>query len=148
PVSTTQLDTNLTNAITRTGNGSSVGVTATASTNVVTVTATTSGSAGDSIAVSTDLSNLTWKNPYLAGGTDAGICSGPSVTWSYDTHTGTGGPITTSPVLSIDGKKVAFIESLSSGSVLHVLKPASSEGTVAAPVVPTQVINSTDSGAS
>src|SRR5206468_1542412 len=93
----------------------------------------------------------------LFGGTDAGICGSTgsaSVTWSYDTHTGTGGQITTSPVLSLDGRKVAFIESLSSGSVLHVLRPKTSaingtgtEGTVAAPVVPTTVVNSTDGGA-
>src|SRR5207249_3020884 len=84
----------------------------------------------------------------------AGTCSGPAVTWSYDTHTLAGGPVTTSPILSLDGQKVAFIESLSTGSVLHVLRPKTSaiiggvtEGTVMLPAVPSTVVNSTDGNA-
>jgi hypothetical protein len=92
------------------------------------------------------LSGLSWATATLSGGAAAGNCSGPAVTWSYDTHTGTGGAVTTSPVLSFDGQKVAFVESLSTGSVLHILRPKTSaisgtgaDGTVVAPAVPTTV---------
>jgi len=44
----------------------------------------------------------------------------------------------------MDGRKIAFVESIGAGSVLHILRPKTSaidgtgaEGTVAAPVVPT-----------
>jgi hypothetical protein len=47
--------------------------------------------------------------------------------------------VATSPILSLDGTKVAFVESISSGSVLHILRPVAGEGTVAVPVVPTIV---------
>src|SRR6266516_2805823 len=134
-------------AINAGGNGSSVGVSASAvSTNVLTVTATASGYAGNSITLGGSASGFTWANPTLFGGTIAGTCTGPAVTWSYDTHTGAGGPVTTSPVLSLDGTKVAFVESLSTGSVLHILRPKTdaingigTEGTVGVPVVPSTV---------
>jgi hypothetical protein len=47
-------------------------------------------------------------------------CSGtvPTVLFSYDIGTG---DVQTSPVLSLDGTKVAFIESISGGSNFHVL---------------------------
>jgi hypothetical protein len=149
---TTVLATNLAAAINRGTNGSSVGVSATSSTNVVTVTATTAGSAGNSIALGT-LSGLSWAKATLFGGTAAGLCGTgtATVTWSYDTHTGaTGGAVTTSPVLSLDGQEIAFVESIGTGSVLHILRPktaaingTSTEGNVTAPVVPTTVISST-----
>src|SRR5207253_708860 len=62
PATTTLLATNLTAAINRGTNGSSVGVGAANSTNVVTVTAITAGAAGNSITLSTNLSNLSWSS--------------------------------------------------------------------------------------
>ncbi|MEY2414475.1 MAG: hypothetical protein QOD84_3081, partial [Acidobacteriaceae bacterium] len=68
----------------------------------------------------------------------------PSVSFAYNTVTQTGGQIKTSPVLSTDGTKVAFVESTSGGSYFHVLvlpnpipTPPSSAGTVLSPVTPT-----------
>jgi hypothetical protein len=79
-----------------------------------------------------------------SGGT--GICGSgqPSVRWAYNTNlTGdTGGLIYSSPVLSIDGSKVAFVETPASGSgaaILKVLKWVSGQGTVGAAVAPTPI---------
>src|SRR5438067_4083560 len=51
-----------------------------------------------------------------------GLCSqgAPSVKWAYNVST-VAGSILTSPVISVDGTQVAFIESAASSSVLHVL---------------------------
>ncbi len=152
-VSTTILATNLAAAIQRNG-GAPIGVGSTSSTSIVTVTATTAGSAGNSITMQENLPGFSWANPTLFGGTEIGICPGPAVTYSYLIKTGAGGPITTSPVLSIDGQKLAFVESVSGGSVLHILRPntaatngTGTEGTVITPVVPTTVISSTSGSA-
>jgi hypothetical protein len=70
------------------------------------------------------------------GGAPSGICgiNGPSVKWAYNT----GGAIQNSPVLSLDGKKIAWVESLTAG-ILHVLTigTTGANGTsVTAPAVP------------
>ncbi len=66
-----------------------------------------------------------------------GFCTGatgPAVYWSYNTNlnaTGgkTTGTIATSPILSVDGTKVAFIENNGgSGAVLHLLKWNANDG--------------------
>jgi hypothetical protein len=69
--------------------------------------------------------NLVGLNNLYTGGTLA--CNGgetvgqPLVAFAYNTVTQTGGQIVTSPTLSEDGKKVAFVESTSAGSYFHVL---------------------------
>jgi hypothetical protein len=82
-------------------------------------------------------------------------CNGgsPWVAFAYNTVTQTGGQIKTSPVLSTDGTKVAFIESTSSGSYFHVLVlpnpipvPPSQTGTVLSPQTPTSCSNPTTAG--
>jgi hypothetical protein len=67
--------------------------------------------------------------------------------------TQTGGQIKTSPTLSVDGTKVAFVESTSSGSYFHVLvlpnpipTPPSRVGTVLAPQSPTSCTTPTTVG--
>ncbi len=79
-------------------------------------------------------------------------CNGgsPWVAFAYNTVTQTGGQIKTSPVLSTDGTKVAFVESTSSGSYFHVLvlpnpipTPPSQTGTVLSPQTPTSCTNPT-----
>jgi hypothetical protein len=51
-----------------------------------------------------------------------GMCpGGPVFQFAYNTTTLTNGRIRTSPVISLDGKKIAFIESSTTGSALHVL---------------------------
>ena len=66
-----------------------------------------------------------------------GFCAaatGPAVYWSYNTNlnaTGgkTTGTIATSPILSVDGSKVAFIENNGgAGAVLHLLKWKAGDG--------------------
>jgi hypothetical protein len=73
-------------------------------------------------------------------------CNGgvPWVSFAYNSVTHTGGQILTSPALSLDGTKVAFVESTATGSYFHVLVlpspipvPPSQDGTVLAPTTPT-----------
>jgi hypothetical protein len=72
-----------------------------------------------------------------AGGN--GICGtgGPSVMWSYNTGAG---QTLTSPVISFDGTKVAYVESNSAGnggSILHILEWQAGEGVYVPPAAPT-----------
>jgi hypothetical protein len=85
-------------------------------------------------------------------------CNGgsPWVSFAYNTVTQTGGQIRTSPVLSEDGTKVAFVESTSTGSYFHVLvlpnpvpTPGASPaqiGTVLSPQTPTSCTAPTTAG--
>ena len=72
----------------------------------------------------------------------------PWVAFAYYTVTQTGGQIKTSPALSADGTKVAFVESTASGSYFHVLvlpnpipTPPSQAGSVLSPQTPTSCTN-------
>ena len=84
------------------------------------------------------VSNLyTEANPQCNNGT-------PWVAFSYNTVTHSGGQNLTSPVLSLDGKKAAFVESTATGSYFHVLAlpsplpvPPSQTGSVINPSIPT-----------
>lgn len=82
-------------------------------------------------------------------------CNGgsPWVAFAYNTVTQTGGQIKTSPELSVDGTKVAFVESTSGGSYFHVLvlpnpipSPPSQDGTVLSPLTPTSCASPTTPG--
>jgi hypothetical protein len=70
----------------------------------------------------------------LYSGSGSALCPGlqPAFLFAYNTTTVTGGRILTSPVLSLDGTKVAFVETTTAAprtSIFHVLKvPASSAG--------------------
>lgn len=59
----------------------------------------------------------------------------PSVYWSYNT----GGQILTSPLISLDGSQVAFVETTGAFGILIMLKWAASSGTLASPVAPSLV---------
>jgi hypothetical protein len=76
-----------------------------------------------------------------AGGT--GICGTgqPSVMWAYNTNLAgdTNGLIYSSPVLSIDGTKVAFVETGNGAAILKILKWVSAQGTVSAAITPTPI---------
>jgi hypothetical protein len=68
----------------------------------------------------------------------------PSVYWAYDTSTAANTDVTTSPVLSLDGTKVAFVQTTSTAASLVVLKFApSATQTVDAPGTPTMSTNIT-----
>jgi hypothetical protein len=72
----------------------------------------------------------------------ATTCSGtvPLVYWAYNTGAAT---VTTSPVLSSDGTKVAFIQGTGTSASLVVLKWSASGGTVSTPSAPTSSANIT-----
>src|SRR5439155_14963422 len=123
---------------------------------VVQITAIVQGSAGDGIPVSPSPgSNFTWNSPTTTGGGNGqanlvalenlysgsnptGLCgSAPTIKWAYNVTTTAGGKVTTSPVLSLDGTMVAFIESNDTNvSILHVLKWIDNDGTLGQPTIP------------
>ncbi len=145
--------TNLANAIVR--NKGRVGVTASSAGAVVTVTATTQGSGGNSITLATTMTVFNWAGRNLAGGTGTAgqptiaafnriysSCARtpaqavPATFWSY--NTGNAAFTETSPVLSLDGKQVAFVQRTGAVASLVLLK-WSSGGTVGAPTAPARV---------
>lgn len=69
---------------------------------------------------------VAYNNLYSGAGGYCGT-SGPSVLFAYNTTTA-GGRIQTSPVLSLDGTQVAFVESAGGSSVFHVVKWATGTG--------------------
>jgi hypothetical protein len=83
------------------------------------------------------INNLyTEASPACNGGT-------PYVAFAYNTVSHTGGQIRTSPTISADGKKVAFVESTTGGSYFHVLvlpnplpSGSGAVGTVRVPATP------------
>jgi hypothetical protein len=107
-----------------------------------------------------DTQNFTWIFPTFVGGiggsgtTSANLvglnnlystCStGPSTYFAYSVSTSSdsGGTTPSSVALSMDGTKIAFVVSTSSGSNLHILKWAAGFGSVNSPATPT-IANST-----
>src|ERR1700730_10699099 len=73
---------------------------------------------------------------YSTQGSVGGQCAqnGPSVYWSYFTGGTTGaGTAVTSVVLSLDGKKIAFVENVGTQAWLRILKWKAGENTGVAP---------------
>jgi len=69
-----------------------------------------------------------------------GTCSGgPSTLWAYSVQSHTGGVAVTSPILSLDGTQVAWVEGKGGTATLHILKPYAGAGTLSAPATPTTV---------
>jgi hypothetical protein len=68
-------------------------------------------------------------------------CGGnvPTTYWAFNTESGanTGYTVTTSPTLSYDGSKIAFVQSNGTASELVVLKWIGASGTLTAPTAPT-----------
>jgi hypothetical protein len=89
---------------------------------------------------STHATIVAFNNLYV--GTGGCQASNPTVYWAYNTTptgSSTGAIANLSPVLSLDGTQVAFIQTVSSVAELVVLKMANSGGSVGAPVTPTFV---------
>ena len=80
-----------------------------------------------------------------AGGAGATCSTGPNVMWAYNTNASgdTTGVTNTSVVLSLDGSKIAYVESLATGSVLHILRWTSGQGSIATPHAPDHDISGT-----
>jgi hypothetical protein len=100
------------------------------------------------VGSSTAPSIVAFDELYSTQGSVGGFCSqnGPSVKWAYNTNPSgdTTGTTLTSAAVSLDGTKVAFVESRTNangGAILHILnwKPgagATVDGTIAAPAAP------------
>jgi hypothetical protein len=89
---------------------------------------------------------VAFNNLYSGTG---GICgAAPTVLFAYNITTVPGGRITTSPILSDDGSKIAFVESVpGAAAIFHVLTWARGEGTVTAAFHPTKMTSLTFSAA-
>ena len=135
---------NLAAAINR--NNAGLGVTAGVSGSTVTVTATAAGAAGNSITVADNVSNFAWNSGNLTGGADGQptilaynnlyktTCPStvPNPTWAF--NTGTGSIAELSPVLSLDGTQVAFIQrNAANQAMLVVLKWKAGSGSLITP---------------
>jgi hypothetical protein len=97
--------------------------------------------------------NLVGINNLYTGAATPCNSGTPWVAFAYNTVTQSGGQIKTSPAISKDGTKVAFIESTSSGSYFHVLvlpspipTPPAQSGTVLSPLTPTTCTTPTTAG--
>ena len=92
---------------------------------------------------------IAYNKLYSGAGTPFCGVANPAVDWSYNTNLNpaggaTTGKVETSPVLSLDGSKVAFVETRSAangGAILHLLKWHAGDGgainTAAAPITAT-----------
>ncbi len=91
---------------------------------------------GLNIAGTGSKANLVAYNNLYSGTNPAGICgANPTILFAYNVST-VGGKILTSPVLSLDGTQIAFVESVTNGaSVFHVLTWKAG-GTLTAPQTP------------
>jgi hypothetical protein len=92
--------------------------------------------------------NLVAFNNLYVNSNGTGFCSGitaPTVMFAYNITTVTGGKITTSPTISLDGTKIAFVESVPANALLgitpsaifHVLTWKAGEGAIGAAHAPT-----------
>ncbi len=75
----------------------------------------------------------------LYSGAPPGLCgAAPTVMFAYNISTVAAGRVSTSPVLSLDGKKIAFVETGAGSSIFHVITWATGpgNGTIAASAAP------------
>ena len=73
--------------------------------------------------------NLIGINNLYSG--TGGICgAAPTVYFAYDVTTVSLGKVATSPVLSLDGKKIAFVETSANAAVFHVLTWTANQGAI------------------
>ena len=77
--------------------------------------------------------NFVGMNDLYSG--PGGLCGtgNPSLLFAYNTTTIAGGRIITSPVVSVDGTKIAFVESATGAAVFHVLTWAKGPGNGVSP---------------
>ena len=84
--------------------------------------------------------NLVAFNNLYVDSSGLGICPGtaPNVMFAYNITTA-GGKIVTSPILSLDGKKIGFVESVpgaTPSAIFHVLTWTAGQGTITAAAAP------------
>jgi len=92
--------------------------------------------------------NLVAFNNLYVNDAGNGHCPGtaPNVLFAYNITTVTGGKITTSPILSLDGKKIGFVESIpgtSASAIFHVVTwgGGGPQGVIGAAVPPPTIIS-------
>jgi hypothetical protein len=108
---------------------------------------------GLTIAGTATQANLVgFNNLYSGPATGPSLCNltAPTVIFAYNITTVAGGKIVTSPFLSPDGTKIAFVESVAgTEAIFHVLTWTAGQGAIAAPANPgaamTSVVFSTTS---
>jgi hypothetical protein len=86
----------------------------------------------------TNFNIVAFTNLYLNGSGGSPFCAGagPKLLFAYYASTGsTPGGLNTSPVLSLDGTQVAFIEAAGSGAIFHVLKWQATASTPTFPAI-------------
>jgi hypothetical protein len=86
--------------------------------------------------------NLVGMNNLYSGSNPRTCGANPTVNWAYNGSTVAGGAVLTSPSISLDGKRIAYIESAPSATIFHVLAWKATEGTSA-----TAAVNPTANGA-
>jgi hypothetical protein len=99
--------------------------------------------------------NNLYSDPVADGGSGHGLCDQPpfpglSVMFAYNITTVTGGRIDTSPVLSLDGTKIAFVESVpgtTPSAIFHVLTWAPGGGAIGIAALPPSMTSLTFSTA-
>lgn len=90
--------------------------------------------------------NLIAFNNLYVNNAGTGFCPGttPNVLFAYNITTPTTtGKIVTSPILSLDGKKIGFVESLGTSAVFHVLTWTAGQGTRTAAAAPSSMTSLT-----
>jgi len=103
--------------------------------------------ANDYVVYGLNVAGVTGGQANLVGVTNlysgtGGLCgANPTVNWAYNGSTA-GGSVLTSPVLSLDGTKIAYVESAATSSIFHVLTWKAGDGASAtASVFPTLPTN-------
>ena len=78
---------------------------------------------------------IAFNNLYSGPG---GLCgAAPTVLFAYNVTSVTGGKINLSPVISLDGTKIAFVESAGAEAIFHVLTWTAGQGTISTAAAPT-----------
>ncbi|MGZ4732825.1 MAG: hypothetical protein ACXVZH_11855 [Terriglobales bacterium] len=88
--------------------------------------------------------NLVGVNNLYSGAAPRLCLANPTVNWAYNGSTA-GGSVLTSPVISLDGQRIAYVESAAGTAIFHVLAWKSGEGT-AATVAATPTLNGSCTG--
>ena len=108
---------------------------------------TTSASCNDLVAYNTGVAGVSGGQANIVAYSNLyeSTCAGttPTVAWAY--YSGTGKALT-SPVVSLDGTKIAFIENTSSGAFLRIIQWHSNEGSASGAATPHSTYTNTTAG--
>ena len=78
---------------------------------------------------------IAFNNLYSGPG---GICgAAPTVLFAYNVTSASGGKVNLSPIISLDGTKIAFVESATGQAIFHVLTWTAGQGGISSAAAPT-----------